>query len=80
MGPPRRAEPTLAVGRLLVWDPQGQRAGFRRYAPATRTRSEQVGDLKSELVEKREELQAERKQKEQFAAKLRELGIDPDQL
>lgn len=44
------------------------------------TRSEQVGDLKSELVEKREELQAERKQKEQFAAKLRELGIDPDQL
>ncbi|WP_434222260.1 Uma2 family endonuclease [Limnospira platensis CENA597] len=40
----------------------------------------QLGSIQNELVNTQNQLQIERKQKDQLAAKLRELGIDPEQL
>ncbi len=53
---------------------------FSRSGRQFQTRSEQVHDLNEELQTERRRADALAKQKEQLAAKLRELGIDPDSL
>ncbi|MDT9283157.1 MAG: Uma2 family endonuclease, partial [Limnospira sp. PMC 1291.21] len=40
----------------------------------------QLGSVQNELVTTQNQLEIERQQKDQLAAKLRELGIDPEQL
>ncbi|MDT9186104.1 MAG: Uma2 family endonuclease, partial [Limnospira sp. PMC 289.06] len=44
------------------------------------TTQNQLGSIQNELVTTQNQLQIERQQKDQLAAKLRELGIDPEQL
>ncbi|MDT9186172.1 MAG: Uma2 family endonuclease, partial [Arthrospira platensis PCC 7345] len=40
----------------------------------------QLGSVQNELITTQNQLEIERQQKDQLAAKLRELGIDPEQL
>ncbi|MDT9196394.1 MAG: Uma2 family endonuclease, partial [Limnospira sp. PMC 1242.20] len=44
------------------------------------TTQNQLGSVENELVTTQNQLEIERQQKDQLAAKLRELGIDPEQL
>ncbi|MDT9181118.1 MAG: Uma2 family endonuclease, partial [Limnospira sp. PMC 1238.20] len=44
------------------------------------TTQNQLGSVQNELVTTQNQLEIERQQKDQLAAKLRELGIDPEQL